>query len=47
MQDFCLAMLEGKLVFPKIRGGAIPWMKRMVRVIARSKWKGPDGDRAS
>ncbi len=35
MQDFCLAMIEGKLTFPPIRGGALPWMKRMVRSVAR------------
>src|SRR5271156_6153241 len=28
MQDFCLAMTEGKLTFPPIRGAALPWMKR-------------------
>jgi DNA-directed RNA polymerase specialized sigma24 family protein len=35
MQDFCLAMIDGKLTFPPIRGAALPWMKRMVRSFAR------------
>ncbi len=35
MQDFCLAMIEGRLTFPPIRGAALPWMKRIVRSLAR------------
>jgi hypothetical protein len=35
IQDFFLAMCEGRLVFPAIRGAAIPWMTRIVREMAR------------
>ncbi|HEY3821354.1 MAG TPA: hypothetical protein VGL81_29510 [Polyangiaceae bacterium] len=35
MQEMFLAMCEGTLVFPPIRGAALPWMKRTVREIAK------------
>ncbi len=35
LQDFFLALTEARLTFPLIRGGALPWMKRMVRLLAR------------
>lgn len=35
LQELFLAMCEGTLVFPAIRGAALPWMKRTVREIAR------------
>lgn len=34
LQDLFLGMCEEKLVFPAIRGAALPWLKRMVREIA-------------
>ncbi len=37
LQTMFLAMCEGSMLFPAIRGAAIPWMKRTVREIAR-KW---------
>jgi hypothetical protein len=37
MQAFCVAMAEGKLMFPAIPGGALPWMKRMVRTFAQQR----------
>ncbi len=37
LQTMFLAMCEGSMLFPSIRGAAIPWMKRTVREIAR-KW---------
>jgi DNA-directed RNA polymerase specialized sigma24 family protein len=48
LQDFFLALLEGKLTFPSIRGGALPWMKREVRSLAREhlRRRGPDWDLA-
>lgn len=35
MQDFIVKLLEGRLRFPEVRGAAIPWMKRMAKVIAQ------------
>ncbi len=46
IQELSVMFLEKRLVFPRIRGAAIPWMKRMVRVAAQSwlrKQKGPPG----
>jgi hypothetical protein len=37
LQTMFLAMCEGSMLFPSIRGAAIPWMQRAVREIAR-KW---------
>jgi hypothetical protein len=37
LQTMFLTMCEGGMLFPAIRGAAIPWMKRTVREIAR-KW---------
>lgn len=37
LQTLFLTMCEGSMLFPAIRGAAIPWMKRTVREIAR-KW---------
>jgi hypothetical protein len=37
LQTMFLAMCEGRMLFPSIRGAAIPWMQRTVREIAR-KW---------
>jgi hypothetical protein len=31
------ALLGRELVFPRIRGAAVPWMKRMVRTMARAR----------
>jgi len=39
MQAFCVAMAEGKLMFPAIAGGALPWMKRMVRTFAQQQMR--------
>jgi DNA-directed RNA polymerase specialized sigma24 family protein len=36
LQEFFLALVVGKLTFPSIRGGALPWMKREVRSLANS-----------
>jgi hypothetical protein len=44
VQQFYLELLEGILRFPAIRGAAIPWMKRMVRVIARVHVRGHPPD---
>jgi hypothetical protein len=48
LQTFCLELMEGQHVFPRIRGAAIPWMKRMIRIIARRHIgeRGPDWDLA-
>ena len=48
LQDFFLALTEGKLIFPSIRGGGLPWMKREVRSLAREhlRQRGPDWDLA-
>ena len=35
VQEFHVRLLGGELTFPRIRGAAIPWMKRTVRGIAR------------
>jgi hypothetical protein len=35
VQDLFLDMCAEKLVFPAVRGGALPWLKRTVREIAR------------
>jgi hypothetical protein len=35
LQELFLAMCEGSMVVPAIRGAALPWMKRTVREIAR------------
>jgi hypothetical protein len=35
--ELFLTMCEGSMLFPAIRGAALPWMKRTVREIAR-KW---------
>ncbi len=47
-QDLCLHLLEGDLLFPGIRGGGLPWLKRMVRALARAHLRGggPDWDLA-
>jgi hypothetical protein len=37
VQELMLALPEARLTFPKIRGGAIPWLKRMVRQIAPAR----------
>jgi hypothetical protein len=37
LQTMFLTMCEGRMLFPSIRGAAIPWMQRAVREIAR-KW---------
>jgi len=48
LQTFCLELMEGQHVFPRIRGAAIPWMKRMIRIIANRHIgeRGPDWDLA-
>jgi len=47
-QDLCLCLLESRLRYPGIRGGALPWLKRMIRVLARARNNGhlPDWDHA-
>ena len=35
VQEFHVRLLAGELTFPRIRGAAIPWMKRTVRALAR------------
>lgn len=44
LQTFCLALVEKRLRVPAVRGAALPWMKRIVRVIARDGLRdlGPD-----
>jgi hypothetical protein len=37
VQEFHVRLLTGQLMFPRIRGAAIPWMKRVVRGIAREQ----------
>ena len=39
MQDLFMAMMEGKLAFPSVRGVAVPWMKKMAREMARERLK--------
>lgn len=34
VQDFLLGLAEARFTCPRIRGGAIPWMKRVVRAMA-------------
>jgi DNA-directed RNA polymerase specialized sigma24 family protein len=34
LQDFLVSLAEARLHFPRVRGSALPWMKRMVRSIA-------------
>ena len=48
LQTFCLDLMEGQLVFPRIRGAAIHWMRRTIREIARRHIgdRGPDWDLA-
>jgi hypothetical protein len=41
LQSFLLAMTEGTLEFPAIRGAALPWMKRIVRSFARQHLRCP------
>ena len=49
VQDLAVKLLEGALLFPRIRGAAIPWLNRMVRVLAQEhRWRSrpPPGDAA-
>jgi hypothetical protein len=48
VQELHVRMLAGELTFPRIRGAAIPWMKRTVRGIAREhlEKEEPGGDAA-
>jgi hypothetical protein len=48
MQTFFLRLMEGTVRFPRIRGAAIPWMKRRMRALAREhiEERGPGGDLA-
>jgi DNA-directed RNA polymerase specialized sigma24 family protein len=48
VQDFAVCLLEEKLRFPAVRRSAIPWMKRMMRLLAQAhlRTKGPDRDMA-
>jgi hypothetical protein len=35
LHDFLTALMAGGLQCPPIRGGALPWMRRMMRLLAR------------
>ncbi len=35
LQEFFLALCEGRLTFPAIRGAGVPWLSRQVREMAR------------
>jgi hypothetical protein len=37
VHDFFLGLAEARFVCPRVRGGAIPWMKRIVRAIAAER----------
>jgi hypothetical protein len=44
LQQFLLSLTEARLVMPPIRGGALPWMKRTVRSMAREHLRQRSGD---
>jgi hypothetical protein len=48
LQTFFLELMDEKLRVPRIRGGALPWMRRTVRMFARRHLaaRGPDWDLA-
>jgi len=48
VQDLHVRLLACELTFPRIRGAAIPWLKRTVRAIAREHLEAEDpGDDAA
>ena len=42
LQELSVLLLEKRLVFPRIRGAAVPWLKRMVEVAAQG-WRRKQG----
>ena len=48
VQDLMLGLVERRFAPPRVRGGALPWLKRTVRAIAAEvafeRGRGPDGN---